>query len=984
MSKIKLQLFGNPMLLVDGSVVEFSRRKSLALLTYLAVSQEQHSRESLAVLFWPEKDSLRAQANLRNVIYSLKKSPVAGILDMNRKNVSINAEVEIWVDVNVFRQCLVENYRCDHGPDIICKQCLNRYAQAVELFQDTFMAGFTVHDSTEFEQWQFMESQSLQREYLRAVEKLIRFHETHLDWDAVIAYARRIIALDSLDESAHRRLMTIYAKSGKKSDAIHQYRECCRNLENELETEPDPETTALFERIRSGKIQSSSINESINKQSYRLPYHPTPFVGRKQELAQINEILSQPGHRILTLTGPGGSGKTRLALQAAEDFSENWSDGVVWIPLVSVDSVDFIVSTIVQCLNLQIARVDTGAESTSLPDLSQLKAQLIFYLEKRRMLLVLDNFEHLSEGANILSDLLQTAPKVQFLITSRERLNLHGEWVFETRGLTYPVADTEEILEENDAVTLFVQSAQQASSTFNLMEKNKDHVAQICRIVHGIPLAIELSASWVKVLSCREIVREIQSNLDFLSSSLQDIPHRHRSIRAVFEQSWRMLTPEGRACFRKLAVFRGGFSRQAAGDIAKASYQALASLMDKSIIQRITNHRFEIHELLRQYAEERLENVPRESEVVRTRHSQHFLNLLKKMELPLKQGDQKNTVRTLSIEMENIRTAWFWAAETHNYGLLLDSSMGLFLYYDLRNQFHDGQEMFRKAYQALDSWLHDTRTEDDDTVEDKHVLAGFLLGIQGWFLRYSQPVVAYDHSQPGIPHVEAFQLMNQGLGFLEPYIKRVEWAVINILAIFLKQEWTEQTAIDRLQQCLKIFRADSWGISLTYHTMGCWYWYFDLALSEDYQKKSLAIRKKTNDQWGAAMSHYLLGFIALRMDKLAEAKRHFLESLEIRRRLGEDHNGLIESLQEMGKVAVLLEEYDEAFRYYEESLVLSEKMTNFYRTALILGAMGTGYFKWGRYREAADYLNRCLTLCSSSGFEKLHAQFLEILNQIKQ
>ena len=985
-NKIVLKLFGYPSVLIHDTPVDFTRRKALALVAFLAVSKDRHSRESLAALLWPDTRASRAQANLRNVIYSINASSAVGILNVDRASVALSKDPEIQVDVEEFRNRLGQDEKCGHSREHICQLCLRRFTEAADVFRETFMAGFSVHDSTEFEQWQLLEAQSLQREVMKVFEKLIHFHESRRNWDLAITYAERMIALDSINESAHRRLIMLYAKSGNKSEAIRQYMECRRILGTEIDIEPNLETRELFERIRSGEFPCEKNADDSLHTFYRLPCYPTSFIGRRQELAQIHSILSDPGRRIVTLTGAGGSGKTRLALQAAKNASGDYPDGVVWIPLASVDSVEFIASTIAQNLNLRIARVDMGTEPNVLPDLSLLKAQLLLYLQNRRMLLVLDNFEHLLKGSAIVSDIIQASPNIQFLITSRERLNLQGEWVIDTQGLICPEDGSDSILEETDSVKLFVQSARQGCSSFNLTENNIQDVVKICRLVQGFPLAINLSASWVKVLSCHEIVHEIESSLDFLESSFQDTPQRHRSIRVIFEQSWRMLTRESRVCFRKLAVFRGGFDRRAAREIARVTDQVLVSLLDKSIVRRVAADRFEIHELLRQYAEERLESLPRESVRVRAGHSRYYLGLLQRMENSLKRLEQKKAVRLLSVEIENIRTAWFWAAHTQKVKLVLDSCMSLFLYYDLRNQYQDGLEMFRKAYQSMQKTLAGTNGVDEEISEQNRTTAGFLLGIQGWFLRYSKPVISRTYDKADGPPVEAFVLVDAGLKYLKTSRDQCVWALINVFAVFLKNQWSQQDTIELLHDCLKIFlkHKEYWGAALTYHAIGCWYWQRDKTLSGEYQKKCLLIKKQAGDDWGVALSHYMIGFHECSQGNLEEAKSQYLQSLRIRRQLEEDHNGLIDSLEKMGQVSFNLEEYEEAFRYYAECLMLSEKMTNIYRTARISGSIGLCYFNLQKHREAFNYLNRCLEICRRSGFEKLHDYFLKTFDQIPQ
>ena len=951
LSRILLKLFGYPVLLRNGEPVGFNRHKAMALLAYLAVTRERHSRDALATLLWPDTGSDRAHANLRNVFYSIKQSEAREVLSIDRSSAAFSKDPSTQVDVLEFMELSTHNTRCDHSAESICPFCVERFTAAADLFRDSFLSGFLITDSSVFEQWQLLESQSLQHEHTKTLEKLIRYYENRQDWAMVIDYLKRLVVQDSLNETNHRRLMTVFARTGNKTEALRQYSDCCRLLRNELETEPDEETKILLEKIRSGCFDNLPTREMATRAGVQVPCYPTPFVGRIREKEDLQAVLRDPDRRIVTLTGPGGSGKTRLALEVIRHIAGHYPDGIVWIPLTSVESPDFFLSAIAGGLNLKIARVDPGIEYSNLVDVSELKAQITMFLQNRKMLLIMDGFEHLVEASAMIAEIVATAPYVQFLVTSRERLNLQGEWVVETTGLSYPENDSEEVYNRSDAVTLFTETARRVWSGFEMTPDNRSHIGRICRLVQGIPLAIDLAAAWVKVMNCREIAVEIASNLDFLSSAMPDIPERHRSIRAVFDQTWQMLSETGRMCFQTLTVFRGGFSREAARTITGATDGILVELLDKSVLRRMSGNRFVMHDLLRQYAAHKLCQQPAAEETVRTRHMEFYLGLLSDLEMSLRCIDQKQAIRTISGEIENIRTAWLLAASRGDVGCLMDTVMSLFLYYDLKGQFQDGFEIYRKAFSEVKIFLQDNAWNLQVCRENPEILAGLLLGIQGWFLRYSQPVILHWKSEKKVLPVEAFDLADAGLKYLNSYRSSPAWAMVTVLTIFLKSEFIHEEAKNDLDACLDVFmkHQDQWGIAMTYHAMGCWYWHCDKMKAQEFQKKSLDVRQQAGDDWGTATSLYILGFDARCRNNLHEAKQLYLKSLAIRRQLEEDHNGLIESLEKLGCVSFMLEEYEDSFRFYRECLSLSRTMTNFYRTASILGTIGAAYFKLGQH-----------------------------------
>jgi predicted ATPase/transcriptional regulator with XRE-family HTH domain len=329
---------------------------------------------------------------------------------------------------------------------------------------------------------------------------------------------------------------------------------------------------------------------------HHLPSQQTTFVGRYGELAQLQRLFDDPDARLLTIVGPGGIGKTRLAVETARRNSTYFTHGVHFVSLALVKTTDSLLFSIADVLEFSLM----GQEAPIV--------QLVTYLREKTMLLILDNFEHLYSSIQVLIDLLAGVPRMKLLITSRERLNLHGEWVIPIDGIDYPLTTDDDHLERYSSVQLFIQSAQRVQPNFSIRD-NAPHVLRVCQLVEGMPLAIELAATWVRLMPCSRIVENLASSLDFLASPLRDVPERHRSIRAVFDHSWRLLSHTEQTALAKLSVLRGSFDQEAAEVLGGASLSLLASLADKSLLHADGSGRYALHELLRQYAADQIKQT---------------------------------------------------------------------------------------------------------------------------------------------------------------------------------------------------------------------------------------------------------------------------------------------------------------------------------------------------------------------------------------
>jgi len=663
-AKLALSLLGTVAIALNGEQVSGQvPAKSLALLCYLAVTGRRHSREKLAGLLWGDSPEDRAQTSLRKSLSSLRKLSESA-LTITRQTVTFNHDNDYWLDVEVLESALAED---DAGPDV-----LHALREAVDLYRGEFLEGFSVRQAVVFEEWVLGERERLRQLVIQALHRLSVACTERGEYAAGIEYTVRLLALEPWQEESHRQLMTLLARSGQQTAALAQYETCRQILAEELGVEPLPETQALYHRLKTRREASP----------HNLPPQATPFVGRQAELAQIAHHLGQADCRLLTLVGAGGIGKTRLALQAAGQALDAFADGVYFVHLARIDSPEFLVPTIAEAIDCPLSRKEDP------------RRQLLKYLQQKEMLLVLDNLEHLLStpqghvsGRDLVLDMVKSAPKLKLLVTSRERMNLQAEWILTLQGLPCPAAEAAFGEETSEAVELFVQGAHRVQPEFSL-SSDWPEVVRVCRLLDGMPLGIELAATWVSMMPCVEIVRELVSGLDLLSTTMHDVPARHRSMEAVFDHSWHLLSEAEREVFKRLSVFRGGFDRQAAEQVAGASLMTLAALVNKSLLRVVSPGRYDTLEPLKQYAAAKLAETPADDRggqdrhaddhallpsQVRQLHARYYSSLAERGEQALRGPEQVAWLGRMETEYDNLRTALRWTLVDQGEGPALEA-----------------------------------------------------------------------------------------------------------------------------------------------------------------------------------------------------------------------------------------------------------------------------------------------------------------------
>ncbi|MFN2190491.1 MAG: tetratricopeptide repeat protein [Candidatus Promineifilaceae bacterium] len=943
-----------------GQQLHFPTAKTRALLAYLLTEESMepsrsHQREQLMTMFWPDILPKSAQTNLRQTLYRLRQTlpeqeigpnQSAALLIGDRQSVRVNPMYDYTLDAALFERSLKEAEQASPGAR------MEALKAAIGLYRGDFLSDVYVPDSEPFENWAEQVRERLRREALSALEQVSSYAFDRGDFNEAEERARRLISIDNLNETGYRRLMLTLAAEGKRTEALSEFERLSELLEDELGIGPSRETIGVANIIRKENFKlkgdqpqesavpadlpaqerstasldelretiadelvtliSSRYKDSLLDQDFteskpvsppsNLPYELNRFVGRQKQIAEILDLFEQDKARLVTLTGPGGVGKTRLAIRLASELRGRFKDGVWLVELASLVNPDLIAR--------QTMRVFSLREEEGQP----LIQTLVEYLRSRKLLLILDNCEHLIEDAALFAHtILRSAPEVRILATSREPLAIEGEIMWALPPLSSPDPAekvTPETLANYEAADLFIERVMAIQPQFIIDAENAKAIAQVCTCLDGIPLAIELAAARLKAMSVEDVAARLGDCFRFLVGNRTSEP-RQKTLESLIDWSYDLLPQDQRMMMRCLSVFSGGWSLEAAESVCTSSVidrsdvlELLAQLVDKSLVMAVMNKggtRYRFLETIRQFAADRLVKSG-EAPDVKMKHSQYYLDLAEKSYGKLWGKDQGLWLDRLEVEHDNLRRALEHISYNDPTGdSFLRMAGSLWRFWEVRGYITEGRSWISRA-------LESSPGASTYFQANGHRGAGILARQQG----------DYDEAQS---HHE--------------------------ISLALFRELGPDYNLGAARQL------DALGEIEQYHGN------YEAAIA--YHKESLALQQEIGDKEGIAASLAHLGVIAREQGHYGESEELLKQSLQLNREQG-DRLRIGVDLNNLGLLATLQCHYDQALHYLEEAVLQYRDLNNKLGISDSLMNMGDVAKDRGDFKQSDALYAECLTL----------------------
>ena len=951
---LSIRLIGEPQIFLgENQPVQFQYRKSVALLAYLAATQKAYSREYLADFFWRNLSEKNAQAGLRKTLSDINRE-IPNLLAIESHSISLSISSSIEIDCLTFEKTILTIRK--KSIEELSETHIKQLENLLLVYRQPFLNGFTVQNAPDFDNWILLQRGYLHNLIVEALLKLCDYTYWAGQYQRSMEYAQELLQIEPALEEAHYKLMSLYALNGQRTMALNQYAICKEALYETYRSLPKKKIDDLYDRIRS---------EQGNKPLGRtLPVPTSPIYGREEDIEHVLFRLAEEQCRILTITGPGGIGKTHLALMVGNEINryatEYFEDGVIFVSLQALNSIHSLSSSIAHQLGYSYVKESDPVE------------QLCDFLAPYKMVLILDNFEQLvvslqsfqGEQYDLLSRILQSAPGVKLLITSRIRLNFQGEYVYPLHGISYPVREEKEIasIRNYPAVLLFLQRAEQLNGRYDPGEEELHSIIDICQSVNGLPLGILLAAGWTNLLTAREIADNIkngkgQKRLEIFATGGQDMPERHRDMDSVFRQSWRMISAKQQKMLAALSFFPSSFSIEAAIDVSQADLSDLRVLLDHSLLDRKFSGRLKMHDLLRQYASS--QGVDISGVYLRICH--YYSARVVQWEKDLKNERQIQAIDEMNLEIDNLRAIWDENLSNENYLCAAKMFEGMCHYYRWRHYYAEAANFCENLIRKLEE---KQTFEPDFSIQDTYRLLAKVLTWQSTFIKLDKAGAYLSRSMKVLddPILEGCDI-------------RAERAFTSYwMAAISSQTGKFNEAIQLYNESKFLYESlqDEWHLKNLYLSQGIMLWdKSDYYAGKKLVEESLAISRSIGDRRGIANALLWLGNILLFLGD-RKGEKMVRESLSLFSELGDGMSGRSATVQACSSLFIL--------GMYEEACDLLQKNSSLNTYNLRQDSFNTIFaislIHTGNYEEARLYVEKGVTFARELG--EAHAENLAL------
>jgi predicted ATPase/DNA-binding SARP family transcriptional activator len=920
-------------------------QKPRELLYYLLSHPEGKTKEQIGLALWPEASASQLRSSFHDTVFRLRRA-LGGkewVL-FEKRRYAFGATQEYFYDVKAFEEGITEaSRRRTEAPD----EAIGQLREATDLY-----AGDFLEDVAQYE-WVLERQEELRRscqEAMLLLGELLGFRERHAE--AAEVY-RRIVARDGYLEAAHRGLMRSYDSLGERARALEHYRSLVETMREGLGTAPAPDTRVLFEELLHGEDEVERLatvlpfepqpSRAPASRSDNLPLQPTPLVGRGREVEEVVERVRGGKERLLTLTGPGGTGKTRIALAAGTELQGEFDDGVWFLSLAAIHDPDLVASDVAGSLGVR-----ESAER-------QLLETLRGYLRHKKLLLILDNFEQVLEAASDVATLLRSCAGLRILVTSRIPLRLYGEREYPVPPLAVPDSlSPQEDIGRYESVRLFVERARAVKSDFALTEENAPAVAEICARLDGLPLAIELAAARVSSIAPQDMLSRLGNRLKLLRGGPRDLPARQRTLRDTIDWSHDLLEVQDKVLLRRLAVFEGGCALETIEEICDPeghldALEGVESLLEKSLLQRKVvggEARFDMLETVHEYAGERLEACD-EAGMVRQAHAEYHLALALAADAELKGSGQREGMQRLETAHDDMRAALNWALGQDETEMVLRLGGALWWFWFVGGHYSEGRR-----------WLEQGLEMEGRGSPEARAMA--LAGVGA--LAYEQDEL--DRAE-GACEEGLYLLANRGE---EPGEARI-YLLLSLGHVALdREDYDRATAL--LEECLALSREMGHGLGLAgsimslatvSHEKG------DLERAVKLLEESIELFRERDDKLGLAWCQINLGLAVCARGDIGRASKLTEEGVALLQELGAGADSAI-GLCNLGWMALLQDDTGRAMALYQESLDLAWDtglypivLTTLEGLACVAGARGDGQ-RAARLWSAAQTLQNAMNI----------------------